>query len=188
MKRTSAFEFYNIWKKITSERKQEMLEVWRNNKALTYFVKDSDNSIINEIAKHFDLLCYPQDYYCIDAILYNKEDLTPGIKENTFWFRDIQIAFEHENNFRSGLYQEVSHLLITNCKLKVLVSYPDYEPDNELEYLHSIIKGSNHSSELSEKENFLIIFGYENGFEWEGFIYKEDSWLQLEVEHPHLQL
>ena len=156
-----------------------MLSVWRKNKELTLFVKGSENSVIDEIANHFGLLCYPQDYYSIDAILYKKEDLTPRIKENTFWFRDIQVAFEHENNFKSGLYQEVSHLLITNCKLKVLVAYPDYEPDDELKYLHEIISGTRHSKELSEKENFLIIFGYENGFEWQGYIYKADKWNKI---------
>ena len=155
-----------------------MKSVWRNNKQLTLFVKGSENSIITEISKNLDLLSYEQDYYSIDTILYKKEDLTPKIKENTFWFRDIKVAFEHENNAKSGLYQEVSHLLITNCELKVLVSYPN-ESEEELPYLHEIIKGTRHSKELSEKENFLIIFGYENNFEWEGFVYKENNWEKI---------
>jgi len=179
MTKIKSTDFYKIWKNTVTNRKQEMLSVWRNNKELTLFVKGSENSIIDQIANHFGLLSYPQDYYSIDAILYEEKDLTPKIKENTFWFRDIKVAFEHENNFKSGLYQEVSHLLITNCKLKVLVAYPDYEPDTELEYLHEIINGTRHSKELSEKENFLIIFGYENGFEWEGYIYKESNWKKI---------
>lgn len=171
--------FFKEWLQIVNLHKEEMLKVWRKNKELTYFVKGSDNSIIGQVAKKFDLLAYEQDYYSIDAILYEKNDLTPKIKENTFWFRDIKVAFEHENNFKSGLYQEVSHLLITNCELKVLVTYPDYEPDDELKYLHEIIKGTRHSLELSNKESFLIIFGYENGFQWEGYIYKEDKWEKI---------
>lgn len=179
MKNIKATDFFQVWKNKVTKRKEEMLNIWRNNKELTLFVKGSENSIIDQIANHFGLLSYPQDYYSIDAILYAKEDLTPKIKENTYWFRDIKVAFEHENNFKSGLYQEVSHLLITNCELKVLVTYPDYEPDDELEYLHEIIKGTRHSKELSEKENFLIIFGYENGFEWQGYIYNSEDWLKL---------
>ncbi|QCX38659.1 hypothetical protein FF125_09520 [Aureibaculum algae] len=179
MTKLTSIDFYNTWKEKVTNRKEEMLKVWRKNKELTLFIKGSENSIIDEIANHFGLLSYEQDYYSIDAILYEKDNLTPKIKANTFWFRDIKVAFEHENNFKSGLYQEISHLLITNCELKVLVAYPDYEPDNELEYLHEIIKGTRHSKELSEKENFLIIFGYETGFEWEGYIYKENNWKKI---------
>ena len=179
MKELTSANFFRIWKQIVQKRKQEMLKVWRNSKELTHFVKGSENSVISELAKKLDLLSYEQDYYSIDSILYRKEDLTPGINKNSFWFRDIKVAFEHENNFKSGIYQEISHLLITNCELKVLVTYPDYEPDNELEYLHKVISGTRHSKKLSENENMLIIFGYENGFEWEGFIYKENKWEKL---------
>ncbi len=178
MEQISGKSFFREWVNIVTERKKEMLSIWRENKKLTNFVKGSDNSIISELSKRFDLFSYEQDYYSIDTVLYKKSDLTPGIKENTFWFRDITVAFEHENSVSSGLYQEVSHLLITNCKLKVLVSYPN-EAEKELPYLHEIIKGTRHSKEISDKENFLIIFGYENNFEWEGYIYKENKWLKI---------
>jgi hypothetical protein len=178
MKKIKAPDFFNAWMETVESRKNQLLNIWRNPKEFTYYIKGSENSVINEIADKLNLLSYEQDYYSIDAILYTKEDLTPKIKENTYWFRDIKIAFEHENNVKSGLYQEVSHLLITNCELKVLVSYPN-EAEEELPYLHEILKGTRHSKELSEKENFLIIFGYENGFAWEGYIYKETDWKKI---------
>jgi hypothetical protein len=178
MRKIKSTEFYAEWIKAVNRRKEEMKSIWRNNKQLTLFVKGSENSIITEVSNKLNLLSYEQDYYSIDTILYTKEDLTPKIKENTFWFRDIKVAFEHENSVRSGLYQEVSHLLITNCELKVLVTYPN-DPEEELPYLHEIIKGTRHSKELSEKENFLIIFGYENNFQWEGYVYKESNWKKI---------
>ena len=84
MKKINAAEFFWVWQKKVTARKQEMLSVWRNNKALTSFVKGSENSIIDQIADHFGLLSYPQDYYSIDAILYQKEDLTPENKRKHF--------------------------------------------------------------------------------------------------------
>jgi hypothetical protein len=178
MKKIKSTDFYREWINSVTNRKEEMIKIWEDNEKFTEFVKGSENSIITQISNKLGLLSYEQDYYSIDTILYTKEDLTPRIKENTFWFRDIKVAFEHENNVKSGLYQELSHLLITNCELKVLVAYPN-DSDEELPYLHEIIKGSRHSKEISDKENFLIIFGYENGFEWEGYIYKEDKWTKI---------
>ena len=180
MKQINSVNFYQEWVKAVSDRKEEMLSLWRKNKELTLFIKGSENSIINTISKKFGLLSYERDYYSIDAILYNPEDLTSNIKPNTFWFRDIKVAFEHENTFKSGIYQELSHLLITNSELKVLVTYPDDTPIKELEYFHKIIKGTRHSKDISDKENLLLIFGYENNFEWEGFIYKENDWKSID--------
>ncbi|MFT5891829.1 MAG: hypothetical protein ACI9Y7_001936 [Dokdonia sp.] len=179
MEKIKATDFYNAWLETVNNRKEHLLKIWRNAKDFTRCIKGSENSVVDEIAEKLDLLTYPQDYYSIDTIFYKPEDLTPKIKPNTYWFRDMRIAFEHENNFNSGLYQEVSHLLITNCDLRVLVAYPDYEPDEMLEQLHEIIKGNRQSKTNSDEESFLIILGYENGFAWEGYIYKEDNWKKL---------
>jgi hypothetical protein len=97
----------------------------------------------------------------------------------------LRVAFEHENNFKGGLYQEVSHLLITNCDLRVLVTYPNDGAANpktkkEMDYLHEIIRGSRQGESISTDESFLLIFGYENGFAWEGYIYKQTAWTTCE--------
>lgn len=172
--------FYGVWLDTVKYRKDEMLPIWRNNKAYTSYIKNSDNSVLSEIAQVFNLKCYEKDYYSVDAIFYNDADLTPRINENTYWFRHITIAFEHENNFKGGLYQEVSHLLITNSDLKVLVTYPNEDITNQFDYLHEIVKGCKNSNIISDEQSFLIILGYENGFEWEGYVYKQDNWLQLD--------
>lgn len=155
------------------------MKIWRNPGDFTPYIKGDDNCVIEEVADKLNLLCYPRDYYSIDTLLYKQEDLVPLLKEGCYWFRDIRVAFEHENNFRSGLYQEVSHLLLTNADLKVLVTYPNEDTTNELKYLHEIISGNRQSKSISEEENFLLIFGYETGFEWDGFVYKQDDWKQI---------
>lgn len=177
--KVTATQFFRAWVDTVTNRKDHLLSIWRKAKEFTNYIKGSDNSVMDEIAQKLNLLCYPCDYYSLDTILYKPEDKTPDINPNTYWFRDIRVAFEHENNFNSGLYQEVSHLLITNCDLRVLVTYPNDDTEAELKYLHEIITGNRQSKSISDDENFLIIFGYENGFVWEGFVYKQDKWKNI---------
>lgn len=180
MEKITAERFFKTWKNIVLVRKESLLNAWQHNVEFTSLIKGRSDSVLVNVAHHLDLLCYNSDYYSIDAIFYKEEDRIFNSNPNSFWFKRIRIAFEHENNFRSGLYQEVSHLLITNCDLKVLVTYPiDEEEKDELAHLHKIISSSGHSDFISENENFLIIFGYENGFEWKANVYKTQDWKGL---------
>jgi hypothetical protein len=175
--------FFKNWCDVVQSRKEYLLKIWRDARIFTPYIRSDQNSVLKEVADKLQLKCYPYDYYCIDGILYKEEDLVPDISPSTTWFRHIRVAFEHENYFKSGLYKEVSHLLITNCDIKVLVTYypaGDYYP--ELEYLHRIIKGSGYSESLSEKENFLLIIGDEADFTWDGYIYKDDNWKLINSE------
>jgi hypothetical protein len=179
-KSLTATSFFQKWLESVNESKNELSKIWRNYSAFTSFIKsDDNNSILKRIASRMGLECYSKDYYCIDSIFYQEDDLVPDLPADQFWFRNIKVAFEHENHFQSGLYKEVSHLLITNSDLKVLVTYPDNSDEDGkimLENLHKIIKGSKLSKRLSDDESFLIIFGFENGFEWVGYTYKETYW------------
>lgn len=179
LEKISALNFYQSWLDTVANRKEHLLSIWRNAKAFTSYIKGDDNCVIEEVANKLNLLCYPRDYYSIDTLLYKQEDLVHKRDEGNYWFRDIRVAFEHENNFKGGLYQEVSHLLLVNADLKVLVTYPNEDTTNELQYLHEIISGNRQSKSISDDESFLIIFGYESGFEWEGFVYKQDNWKQI---------
>jgi hypothetical protein len=182
MDKITSQAFYRAWIKSVNNRKEHLLQIWRLRPNFTSYIMSDDNSVMEDVAKELGLDCYPRDNYFIDTILYDKQDLVPGLGEGQYWFRDIRVAFEHEHDFNSKLYQETSHLLITNCDLRVLVTYP---PNNEeiekthLDRLHEIIKGTRQSKLLSDNESFLIILGYQGDFGWLGFVYKEDKWTQI---------
>jgi len=179
MKPLNSNSFLQAWISTVESKKEILQNDWRNAKAFTTLVKGCEDSIMTEVAKQLELKCYAKDYYSIDTILYDDEDLVPGIPEKSFWFRQIKVAFEHENFFGAGLYQEVAHLLLINSDLKVLVTYPSGDETDRMEKLHSIIKGCNQQKVLSDRENFLVILGYETNFQWEAFAYKEDKWNKI---------
>lgn len=171
MEKTCSTHFHEVWRESVKENQELLSGNWRKNPVYTSNIF-SQNGILDSMAQKLGLLYYP-NYYFIDAVFYEPEDV---IKENEFWFRDIRIAFEHENNFRSGLYKEVSHLLTTNADLKVLVSYPNGEINDVLDYLHSIISKSRQAKVISDNKSFLLILGYEEKFCWEGRVYNENGW------------
>ena len=173
-------EFYSIWKDVVTINKETLLEKWRYFKDYTNEIINKDNCVVGAVANELGLSCYTRNYYSLDSVFYTKEDLVPHIKENTHWFREIQVAFEHENSFNKNLYQEVSHLLITRCQLRVLVTYPNNNKNHILEYLHEIIKGTSFEKEIADSESFLLILGYETNFEWEGLVYKSDGWFKID--------
>ena len=179
MNKISSIDFYNQWCKTLQERRTEFITIGFNSKAVTSFMLKEENSIINTIAKEFNLnsCC---EYYSLDAILYANEDKITDKESNGLFLSEIKVAFEHENFFNSGLYQEISHLLITNADLKVLVTYPGgYDTKKEITYLYEIIKRNSKSDYISSEENFLLILGNEIDCTWEGFIYKEDGWKKI---------
>lgn len=85
----------------------------------------------------------------------------------------------------SGLFQEVSHLIITDCDLRVVVSYPGNanELTAELEYLHRVVTGSDRSSAISESGSLLFIVGWRDPtagtIDWWGYIYRISGWERL---------
>lgn len=176
---TLARDFFEHWCDVINARNEEVDEKWCNYKEYTNLIIHADNSILVDVAKNLDFHCYNGDYYCLDALLYHEDDCIEGF--GGCYLKDIRVAFEHENKFRSGLYQETSHLLLINCDLRVIVSYPPSElaERKELEYLHGIISSSRCSKALSDSEGFLFIMGHEKPYSWKGWIYKLNSWHEI---------
>jgi hypothetical protein len=176
MNKISSTMFFQAWLETVHHRKEHVLNIWRHAKEFRSHLKGDDASIMKEVADKLHLLCYHSDYYSLDTVFYKEDDLVPGRPEVSYWLRDIRVAFEHENNFNSGLYREVSNLLITNCDLKVLVTYPNDDGREQLDYLRKVIQGSRQSQTISDDECFLVIFGFESDFSWDGYVYKQDNW------------
>jgi hypothetical protein len=98
------------------------------------------------------------------------------------WLRGVKIAFEHEHSYYKRLYEEIGHLLIVHSELSVLVTYPPLGKHETLKHMggfHALVKGSPRRAEHNAKENFLMIFGYENPWGWKGLVYNDDGWKQI---------
>lgn len=175
-------EFYKAWVETVLTRENFLTRIWNNSTAFTQSVIKEENSVIKEVATKLKLECYNRDYYSIDSIIYHPDDKVRMDDQESYWFRDIRVAFEHENHFNSGLYQEVSKLLITQCDLKVIVTYPDREITEEFNYLHEIISGTRSAKNISKDENFLIILGYKEGFRWDAYVFNQDGWKKLNLD------
>ncbi|HLP19562.1 MAG TPA: hypothetical protein VK174_04645 [Chitinophagales bacterium] len=193
MERITAHQFFAAWQNTIIERRPDLKKIWQQSTEFTQAIKGSSKSILGAVGRQLNLSTYEGDYYSLDAIFYKDIDLVVPRPINTSWFKNIRIAFEHENDFKSGLFKEVSHLAITNCDLRVLVTYPKHgsshtETKNEMENLRRIILGNRLAQNIADEDGFLLIFGYENRFAWEGFVFKMDSWEEVgHFEEPEAQ-
>lgn len=177
----SASQFFNAWKEISALQAGTLLCNWSNASAYTDCIFDNVDSVLMQLAKKLELEYYC-NYYSIDAVFFKEQDYVPGIAEQSTSLRKLRIAFEHENYFSSGLFQEVSHLLITNCELRVLVTYPDNNYDWEMNRLHDLILGAEGSVQISAEGSFLMINGFkspENVIHWEGSMFNSKAWISL---------
>lgn len=174
-------KFFREWVVAANAKESELIEFWSNQKKYTELIlgDGSPEAMTKAVGKALGLEVYSRNYYSTDAIFYRNEGLVPGAKIGQTWFRDIAIAFEHENYFNDKLYEEVSHLLIVNCELRVLVAYPYGDVDKVMTHLHEIIRGSKLANHLSDNCNFLIIFGYRNPFKWHGLVYRNEGWFDV---------
>ena len=174
--------FFKFWMDACGQRREVLSRDLSNAPLFTAHVLNERNSIIDVVAAAMNLRCY-SGYYSIDAVLFkDPEDLVPNAPPGTTWIRRIRVAFEHENFFNSGLFTEVSHLLITDCDLRVLVSYPESEDDldYQLKYLHEIIAGTDRSKQISEASSFLFIVDtVGKRLEWQAYVYRSDAWQSL---------
>lgn len=176
-------DFYRAWLSVVgqTETVEKLRSVWRNTKDFTNEIIYEQDSILKRVSQEINLECYGADYYSLDSILYYKKDLVHNINQNSCWVKDIQVAFEHESKYDLKIFQEVAHLLITRCNLRVLVSYPENDKEPISDYIHEIISSCSIANEISEKENFLLILGYNNANpSWEGFVYsKDEKWIKI---------
>lgn len=177
-------QFYRAWASVADARKFELFEVWNSGREFTKLIIHAENSVLLNIGELLDLKCYNADYYYTDAVFFQSEDILPEHPQ-AYYLTNIRIAFEHENDFFSGLFQEACHLLQIDCELKVLVAYP---PDpsaemSELQYLHKIISRSSRAKEISKDERFLVITGYREPYQWNGWLFQTDGWIKLAIPH-----
>ncbi|HTF98340.1 MAG TPA: hypothetical protein VL995_19530 [Cellvibrio sp.] len=175
-----AESFFENWCNVIEKRNDEVNQYWCKTKEYTNFIIHAENSVLMDVATLLGLRCYNSDYYYLDSVLYEESDYIKDFLHQCY-LTNIRIAFEHENDFKSGLYQEVSHLLLINSELKVVVSYPPSESAEaaELKYLHGIISSSPIADNLSDRQGFLFIMGHVNPYRWVAWVYHKSEWRKL---------
>ncbi|MES1182140.1 MAG: hypothetical protein ABUL44_05025 [Flavobacterium sp.] len=173
--------FFKKWQEISLLQNEILCSNWDQTGNFTSCIFTNEISMVKSMAREFGLNC-TFNYYSLDAVFFTDNDLVPGIPISNTWLRNIRIAFEHENSFSSGLFQEVSHLLITKCDLRVLVTYPDNNLEWEKKRLHDLILGADAAKKISDKSSFLLIFGSKTNeaiVKWEAFVFKLNGWVSL---------
>ena len=178
----TATRFFELWVQTCTTQFATLYRDWPNPPVFTADILSGPKSVMGVIESQLGLHgC--NEYYHLDDMLYSDEDLVPGIPEGQVWVRRIRVAFEHENFFLSGLFQELSHLLVTDCDLRVLVSYPDNESElnSQLQYLHSIVAGSDRASTIAASQSLLFIVGWRDAtkIEWWGYVYEPTNWRRI---------
>lgn len=105
-------------------------EAYKSNGAFTEFI----SSLVDEISAKMRLKHY-REYYSIDHVLYNNEDVVRDLPNGTShvkgtWLKHLKVAFEHENSLGpGGGYQEFSKLMVFNADIKVLMGWANVGND-----------------------------------------------------------
>jgi hypothetical protein len=115
------------------------MEAWDGDKKkYTELFLKGDRSITEQLADALKMNVW-HEYYLLDAVFYYDNDLVPSHPSgktwgaiNGIWLTKIRIALEHENQISGskGVYQEISHLLLTKADFKVVITYPQYNEYN----------------------------------------------------------
>lgn len=133
--------FFTAWCAECAHQKDNLLGSWERTPNYTNAIMRNcpPGSVIEGVATRLGREAYCE-YYGLDAVLFQGDDRVYCAPAGETWLQNIDIAFEHENHFRSGVFQEASHLLVTRCNLRVLVTYPEaYDERPELECLKRVI-------------------------------------------------
>jgi hypothetical protein len=165
----SAQIFFKEWKDICKVRETELINLWDDKTPYTNLIFHDENSIVNVIGRNLNLK-FNENYYHLDGVFFTEPDKYP---KPFNWIKRIRVAFEHEHDWFTS-WQEICHLSITNCDLRVLVTYPIENKFELLEDYKNTILGSTYPEQIS----FLVIFGwnYDTEIKWEGYEIIKNQW------------
>jgi hypothetical protein len=182
--------FFKNWLQATSKRKKDITQFWNYESELSSVIMYDSNSVLGDLSAKMELN-YKCEYYKLDAVFYHSDDKVSYAPSGQTWLSTIQIAFEHENYINSGLFQETSHLMITDCNLAVLVTYPNNELEisREIKLLHELIQKSLAQKKTITEKKFLLIFGWLQNEDllWFGCRFQNDDWQLLDQSKLDLQ-
>ena len=177
--------FRHLWETVCKALDSDLRAVWRNPTELTSLVIHRPDSLCRRIASALSLE-FVAEYYHTDGLFYEKSHLVQNADAGQTWVSRARIAFEHENQPGRKLYEELSHLVLLDCDLRVLVTYsPEYDAtlDRYLANLHQLVSASDRAPAFASQESILVIFGWwdprKPTLTWRPYIYLLDRWDQL---------
>lgn len=179
--------FFQSWLDAVQSRETELQSAWDGATPYTDRILNSDDSVAADVAITLGLKHY-SEYYSMDAVMFDPEQdkINGCAPDQETWLCNVRIAIEHENEFFSGLYKEVGHLLLIDCDLRVLITYPPanhsgVEP--ELTRLAAIIEQSGKADVISINDSFLLIFGSklkdDKRIRWSAQSFRYGKWVEL---------
>lgn len=173
--------FANFWISYIQEN-SEIIQHWDDSTRWTKHVLHYD-TMLKRIHDEFGALA-EMEYRKIDLVIY-----APG-KYNRISYYDnsgtedttiplgLMAAIEHENDYRM-VFQEIRKLTELRTPLKVLITYPDENKQNETELairkkMAEGIEQSNHFFAENPKTEYLLIMGYkeQKSARWKCFKYE----------------
>lgn len=181
----TATNFYNAWIDTCNEQKADIRAVWSEDASLTSRILYAPDSVLRSVGARLEHQCV-FEYYSTDGVLYLTGDRVPNTPAGQTWLHRFRVAFEHEIRFGRKLAEEMSHLMLLDTDLRVLVTYsPERESTLEqyLAELHSLISLSDRAQRYDDERSILVIIGWINDAEgslyWRAYSYTRNAWVVL---------
>jgi hypothetical protein len=146
-------------------------------KSYNYFMR---SHIYPRIARHLRLLCWKQEYYTLDGMLYEERGTDDTGRYATYanW---ISVAIEHENE-ASRAHETMNKLQLFNAPLKVLITYVAEGPatDALLRKYESIISASDVFKDVATLRQQLVILGNpRRAGPWRFYAYENEGFVLM---------
>lgn len=143
---------------------------------------DESGSVLRKVAARLDLESH-LEYYHTDAVFFSPSDRVSVAPKEETWLHRVRVAVEHEITFGSKLFEEVSHLMLVDTDLRVLIIYSperDSTLKKHMDVLHSVVAASDRQHLYASEGSFLSLVGWRNFAEdrvyWRPYIYAPSGW------------
>src|SRR5690606_10428665 len=156
--------FLKAWTSECNRQGSELRATWTSRQSLTARMLSESDSVVRKVAARLELESV-LEYYHTDTVLYLPGDRVAVAPVGQTWLHRIRVAVEHEAIFGSKLFEEVSHLMLLDADLRVLITYSpqrDSTLKRHLDILHSVVAASDRQHLFAIEASLLVIVGWRN--------------------------
>ena len=183
--RVSVNLFLEAWASECLVQGESLRATWSSSPSLTARMLTESGSIVRRVAARLTLQSY-MEYYHTDAVFFSESDRVLVAPKDQTWLHRIRVALEHEITFGSKLFEEVSHLMLVDADLRVLITYSPERVSTlkrHMDVLHSVVAASDKQHLFSCEGSLLAIVGWRNFVEdrvyWRPDVYESSGWQSL---------